>query len=135
MTQQPWTEPLQAHELPPDLGPWQPQPCDKTLTVPAAPHLALETRSAARARFDAGQEEKALLAEVMVDHILAGSFNTTCHLMYRDMRIVDRGQRVQSSGLADSPLHALKQSMQTAVCLGLLHLPVSSVMTKESYRR
>ena len=57
---------VQAQEMPPDTGPWQPQPCDKALTVALAPHLALETRSAARARFDAEQEEKALQAQVLL---------------------------------------------------------------------
>ena len=68
--------------------------------------------------------------------VLAGGLYSICRLMCRDMRIAGRETaRVQSFGLADSPLHALKQSMQTAVCLSLLHLPVSSMMTKDSYRR
>ena len=59
--------------MPPDTGPWQPQPCDKALTVALAPNLALETRSAARARFDAEQMEKALQAQVLLAGFGCGS--------------------------------------------------------------
>ena len=54
----------QARDLPPSGKPWQPPPSQEPPTVPVGPSLALETRSAARARFDAQQAQKAGRAEV-----------------------------------------------------------------------